>query len=482
VHDLDFDYHFQRIALPSPGNQVQLQYVVSRLMSTPLNLNRPLWQFTLVDNYEGGSAIVARVHHCIADGIALIQVLLSCTDREPDAPWPTREPGESGGRRLGGRGLGTWPRRVWAPVGSAYRTTSRTAGTLWHEGLETLAHPSHFLDLAKLGTSATTAFARLVMRWPDPKTLFKGPLGEEKVAAWSEPIPLREVKEIGQGLGATVNDVLISAVSGALRCYAQGRGEDVDGLSIRGVIPVNLRAPGHELELGNKFGLVFLSLPIGLSDPLERLLSVKHCMDAIKNTPEAAVAFGILNTIGLTPSEIEDLVVTIFGTKGTAVMTNVPGPSEPIYLAGAKLSTVMAWVPQSGSLGMGISIISYNGQVWLGVATDKGLVPDPETIVSLYRDEFDNLLALVRSRMAARRPSVKPMLATLDATLARLDALLEAQPPAEQPPASPAAVPAAGPAPCQALTRAGLPCKNPALPGSRVCRVHREAGAAQGPS
>ena len=453
VRDLDFDYHFQRMSLPPPGSQAQLQSVASRLMSTQLDLSRPLWQFTVVDNYEGGSAVIGRMHHCIADGIALIYLIFSLTDREPDAPWPTPEPRADRPRRV----------PVWTPVVSTYRATSRAAGTLWHEGTELLVHPSRVLDLARLGVDGAAALARLVLRWPDPRTLFKGELGEEKVAVWSGPISLADTKEIGRGLGATVNDVLLAAVSGALRCYAQGRGENVDGVSIRGIIPVNLRAPGREFELGNKFGLVFLSLPIGLPDPRQRLRRVKQGMDAIKHTPEAAVAFGILTAMGRATSPIQDLVVTIFGTKGTAVMTNVPGPREQLYLAGAPLSAVIGWVPQSGSLGMGVSIISYNGQVRLGVAADKNLVPDPETIVALYQDEFDAMLALARTRRAA------PMLATLDDALARLDAILDA----ERAPAQAAAETMGGPARCQALTKAGLPCKNAALPGSRTCRVHQ---------
>jgi hypothetical protein len=176
--------------------------------------------------------------------------------------------------------------------------------------------------------------------------------------------------------------------------------------------------------------------------------------------------------------QIQELVVAIFGTKGTAVMTNVPGPRQPLYLAGAPLSSVMGWVPQSGSLGLGVSIISYNGQVRLGVATDKRLVPDPETIVSLYHDEFDALLALVRSRAAARGRRAQAMLATLDAALDRLDALLEVEPAgAAAKPGAPGVEVTAAPAgqvACQALTKAGLPCKNAALPGSRTCRVHHD--------
>jgi WS/DGAT/MGAT family acyltransferase len=240
------------------------------------------------------------------------------------------------------------------------------------------------------------ALGRLLLLPPDPKTIYKGPLGVPKQAAWSEAIPLPMVKTIGRATGATVNDVLLSAVAGALRRYAQTREQAVDGLNVRGVIPVNLRRESARIELGNRFGLVFLSLPLGIDDPLERLFELKRRMDDLKDSQEAVVAFGILNAIGMAPGEIENIVVNIFGAKATAVMTNVPGPRQQIYVAGAPVRQMMFWVPQSGRLGLGVSIFSYNNQVWLGVATDQALAPDPETIVAYYKDEIDQLYALTQ--------------------------------------------------------------------------------------
>jgi predicted flap endonuclease-1-like 5' DNA nuclease len=162
------------------------------------------------------------------------------------------------------------------------------------------------------------------------------------------------------------------------------------------VIPVNLRQETARIELGNRFGLVFLSLPLGIDDPLDRLFELKRRMDDLKGSQEAVVAFGILNAIGMAPSDIENIVVNIFGAKATAVMTNVPGPRGQIYFAGAPVREMMFWVPQSGRLGLGVSIFSYNDQVWLGVATDQSLVPDPETIIAYYGEEIDELYSLTQ--------------------------------------------------------------------------------------
>jgi diacylglycerol O-acyltransferase / wax synthase len=223
---------------------------------------------------------------------------------------------------------------------------------------------------------------------PDPPTVFKGELGRRKVAAWSSPVPLADFKAIGQAFGATVNDVLVAAATGALRRYLEKRGEPVAGVAIRASVPVNLRPPDQSHKLGNAFGLVFLTLPVGIADPVRRLNAIKREMDELKRSPDALVAYGVLSVLGVTPVEVESLGLRFFGSKATAVLTNVPGPREPLYLGGRKIADVMFWVPQSGRLGMGISILSYAGGVMLGVATDEGLVPDPDKIVAGFEREF----------------------------------------------------------------------------------------------
>ncbi len=388
--DFDLDYHLQRATLPPPADQAALQDVASLLASRQLDLSRPLWQFHLIENYGDGCALICRLHHSIADGMALVHVLLSMTDTDPDAPWPVTQLEARRGRRRGPLGA------LFRPARSAWRTTRQVTGALAREGMGILNEPSRAVDLARLGARGTTALGRLLLLWPDPKTIFKGPLGIPKRVAWSAPIPLLDVKAVGRGLKGTVNDVLLTAMAGALRRYLEGRGEPVEGLNFRAVVPVDLRPPDVEPDLGNRFGLVFLSLPVGITDPADRLHELKQRMDALKDSLEAPVAFGILNTIGMAPERIQDIVVNIFGMKGTAVMTNVMGPQEQIYLAGAPLEALMFWVPQSGHLGMGVSILSYAGRVWMGVITDEGLVPDPDTIIAAFHTEFEELLALAQ--------------------------------------------------------------------------------------
>jgi WS/DGAT/MGAT family acyltransferase len=430
------------------------------LASTQLDLSRPLWQFHLIENYGDGCALICRLHHCIADRVALVYVLLSMSDSEPDVPWPVIHPEEL-----------RWdvPQRRWdslRPVSGTLHKARQATRTTLHQAWDMLSSPPRAAELIRTGADGAAALGRLVLRWPDPTTVLKGELGVPKRVAWSAPVPLDSVKAVGRDLGGTVNDVLLTAVTGGLRRYLQGRGEPVDGLSFRAVIPVNLRAPGAELELGNRFGLVFLSLPVGIAEPGERLRELRLRMDALKDSKEAPVAYGILNVMGASPPCVQGLAMAIFEKKGTAVMTNVMGPQQKLYLAGAPLEALMFWVPQSGRLGIGVSILSYTGQVWVGVMTDQGLVPDPEKIIAGFHAEFDALLGAVGG--TRRSADVRRMSVLLDGALAKLDALLEEARP------TPAVTVETASASCQALTKAGKACRNRALPGSLFCQVHRD--------
>jgi hypothetical protein len=171
-----------------------------------------------------------------------------------------------------------------------------------------------------------------------------------------------------------------------------GRKTKVDGIDLRAVVPVNLRPESEIVKLGNRFGLVFLALPVGIEDRGERLRELKRRMDAIKGSSEPMVIYAILNAVGMAGPEVEKIALQIFGSKATGVMTNVPGPREEIYLAGKAMRSMMFWVPQSAKLGLGVSILSYAGQVRLGVVTDSGLVPDPESIIDAFQQEMKEMM------------------------------------------------------------------------------------------
>jgi WS/DGAT/MGAT family acyltransferase len=226
--------------------------------------------------------------------------------------------------------------------------------------------------------------------------------------AWAEPLSLDEVKGVSKAFGCTVNDVLIAAVSGAFRQYMISVGDDPDELpDIRATVPVNLRPLEHAQELGNHFGLVFLSLPLSIDNPLERLYAVNDRMNELKSSKQAAVTLGFLGALGLGPSAVQKPVLDLLSQKATAVLTNVPGPQQPLYLAGAKLKELMFWVPQNGSVGLGISILSYNGQVFFGLISDHRLLAEPSEVISRFNSEFEKLLYLGMMLPLEGRPSAQ---------------------------------------------------------------------------
>ena len=174
-------------------------------------------------------------------------------------------------------------------------------------------------------------------------------------------------------------------------------------LEVRGVVPVNLRPAGDAHRLGNRFGLVFLQLPLGVDTPRARLAEIRRRMRALKESPGAAATFELLWLLGRMPRPLFDAVLDLFATKATAVVTNVVGPREPLFILGSRLRQAMFWVPCAGHLGLGVSLLSYAGRVWVGVHSDVGLVPDPEHIVSAFEEELVALGVARPERRAVRQ-------------------------------------------------------------------------------
>jgi diacylglycerol O-acyltransferase / wax synthase len=409
---LDLDRHVFAERLPEPADDGALAAVVGELMSSPLDPTRPLWEFRLLQPYRGGCALLCRIHHAIGDGVALMLVLLSLTDLQPagpatvspqpdtpDSPDSPDVPGEPDGPEA--EGANPFTDLFRHPLRDLERIRA-LADEISPDLMRLLQKPVEALRRARLrtGIGSVGALGRLVARPADPKTPFKGPLGVPKLVAWSEPLALAEVKEVGRALGGTVNDVLVTAAAGGLRRYLARQTEPPQRLNVRAAMPVNLRPLDRMSELGNHFGLVFLSLPLGIADPLVRLAELRRRSWALRRSAEPVVVYGILRALGRVPLAVQRLVVKIFATKATLVMTNVPGPRQTLYLAGAPIRDIFFWVPQSGRVGLGVSILSYDGSVRLGVGTDAGLVPEPRAIVAGFHEEFEDL-----ARLAGLRPS-----------------------------------------------------------------------------
>ncbi len=228
----------------------------------------------------------------------------------------------------------------------------------------------------------------------DSPTLLKGKPGGTKRVAWSEPFPLEHVKAIGKALGCSINDVLLASAAAAIGAWLGEQGDDPAGKAIRAMVPVNLRPLDEAWQLGNRFGLAPLVLPIGIANPVERVYAVHARMAELKASYQPLLAFAVLAVAGLVAKPAQDAILGLFAKKATAVMTNVPGPAAALRLCGATLRQTMFWVPASGDIGIGVSILSYAGGVQFGLITDAALCDDPQAIVDRFAPEFEKLLLL----------------------------------------------------------------------------------------
>jgi WS/DGAT/MGAT family acyltransferase len=405
--DFALEHHMHHLALPAPGDAAALEELVGDLMTMPLDRSRPLWNQYMIDGFGEGSALIVRMHHCIADGIALARVMLSLTDSEPEAgiappdEWRHRP---SNRVLVGGMAIpGTRPVVGLAHLGSAAMRQTLSVAT----------SPSHAARLAGAVARDGSTLLRLLLTPADAATAIKGDPGVSRRVAWTPPLSLPKIKRIAHAHDATVNDVLLAAVSGSIRHYLQKRGGPVT--EVQAMVPFNLRPLDKPVprELGNKFGLVFLPLPVGISGSHGRLVEVHKRMQEIKSGRDGAVSYGLLSAMGFAPEPVERRIVDMFSAKGTAVMTNVPGPKETVYLAGAPVRAVLVWAPTSGHIAMSVSIFSYRGEVTVGLMVDAALIPDPGRIVGPLDQELNALDKAPRvtkarpreSRQRARHPA-----------------------------------------------------------------------------
>jgi WS/DGAT/MGAT family acyltransferase len=371
--DFALERHVHRVTLPPPGDQASLQRFVSDHMNVPLPRDRPLWESYLVDGLDSGAAMYTRLHHAMADGIALTRVVLSLTDAHP-AGDPEEPPASS------------------SDSGSPASTTLCHAGAV---GATLLALPRQLSPWRWGETSTllrrTVEVGAKLLLTRNPPSALAGAVRVEKRALWAPPLPLGPVVDAGHRTGTTVNDVLMAALAGAIARYL--RDHDGAAIDVPTMVPVDVRPADVPLTpaLGNQFALVLLTLPSGLTTPFARLAETKRRMDAIKQSPEAMLTFGLIRGIGRTGPDLERLLVDFFANKATGVTTNVPGPSATRYLAGRRITAMLGWVPESGAQTLGTAIFSYDGYVSVGFKFDADTIEHPEQLLAAFVDEVETL-------------------------------------------------------------------------------------------
>lgn len=356
--DFDIERHVVEATLPEPGDDAALQDHVSGFMSRALDQQHPPWEAHLIHGYQGGTAVYTRLHHALADGTALFRVIMSLADEDLGSVVPE----ESGGTSF--------------PL------------------LRSAVHAVKALPAAGRLVTAPVVAEHLVLARRPESALAVAP-HHDKHAVWAPGIDVASLRPLRRATGATVTDVVMSALAGSLRSWLAVHG-DTDPADVPTMVPVDLRGSSamRPDELGNQFALVLLDLPTSVDSPLGRLVETSTRMRSIKDSPEAWVTYSLLQGMGFLHPRVRVLATDFFARKATGVTTSVRGPDRPLHLAGLPISRLWGWAPMSADQSFSTSIIGYGGEVHVGFKVDSTAVPDPQVLVAGLTAEIAALTAL----------------------------------------------------------------------------------------
>lgn len=381
----DLERHVTTMALPEPGDDAALADRIGELMSRPLPADRPWWRMELVTGYRGegdeDSAVHVALHHGLADGVALNHLFHALADpvSDPRTPAayaaPPRHPARVHDLRL------------------MRREVRERASSLW-DTVKRVSTPEGAYELVATGRAVRSSAALLARPPREIPSALQGRPGIAKAARWTSAVSLADVRAAGRELGGSVNDVVCAAIAGALRTHL---GQDAPRL--RAVMPSNLRPLDEPIshELGNEFGLVLPPLPTDEPDPARRVARMHRTMATIKRTDQALATFAGIAGAGLAPASFTQGLVRRYARAASLIISNVPGPLEELTIGGTRVRDVMFWVPCSGDLGLGVSVLSYAGRVRLGIDADLGLLGGEEG-VDRFTEALEAQLAPLRTR------------------------------------------------------------------------------------
>ncbi|NKQ56235.1 DUF1298 domain-containing protein [Amycolatopsis sp. K13G38] len=438
--DFDLSRHFVVCDMPAPGDARALQDFVAAERSRPFESDHPLWSIHLLHGYGNGSALVMRSHHAMADGIRLTQVMFSLLDPLDGAPAkPSARVGGMAPRHENGvrpvTQLSTSLVREVDELGLRFENLARRLGPLAQAAVAVPAFGATAaagvagaaLDIAlsalpaaprgladRLATTGLTLWhsaesVAKLLGWPGTARLWEGEPGIAKTAVWGRPIPLAALSRIGHTTGTTVNDVCTALVAGALDRYLAEHKRGGAGLrDVVWMLPVSLEKFDTRLPpaLGNHFSLVLAHLPLGRGGFHERLAEVHRRVLRIRDSYEPLITYALQEVVSQSPPPIASRLIRFFTDKAIGVLTNVPGPSAPMQIAGARVAGVVGWAPTSGRQAITVCVFTYAGQVFFGFGTDQRLIPDADRLVAALEAEVRDatrVIPLDEKRLAAVR-------------------------------------------------------------------------------
>jgi diacylglycerol O-acyltransferase len=377
-------YHVRHSALPSPGADEQLQLVVGRLMSQQLDRTRPLWELWVMEGMADGRwAMLLKLHHCVADGVAATDLLGILLDDKPTArqrkprPWiaePQPSPSQLSASAIAEQFSS--PREAFNVAQSAIRAPRKAVGKL-----------GDFFD-------GINSFRRA--RQLEAESSLNGPLGPHRNWRWVSA-SLADIKKIRSAHGGTVNDVVLAVITRGFRELLLSRGEPVKNYVVRSLVPVSVRRESEHDLVNNRVSAMFTELPVGIEDPLQVLSTITTQMNELKGHHQASAAEALSSLSGLAPPALVAMGSRFFAGMEQhsvqTVTTNVPGPRHPLYAAGRKMRTAYVYVPIAGSVRIGVAMFSYEGQLTFAVTGDYDHAPDTHVLCEGIEAAMTDLLA-----------------------------------------------------------------------------------------
>jgi diacylglycerol O-acyltransferase / wax synthase len=396
----NLEYHVRHTALPQPGSVEQLRLLVGRIFSQRLDRSKPLWETWLVQGLEDGRfALISKTHHALVDGISGVDISTVLFDLEPvpkppdeePEPWtPAPEPSQVELVSEGVKGVLRTPVGLAGRAAQALGSPGRTAAQL-REAAEGIG------EVVWAGLN------------PAPDVPLNTTIGPHRRLWWVQR-ELEEFKTIKNALGGTVNDAVLTVVAGALGRWLRSRGVRTEGLELRALVPVSIRAQDEHHALGNRIAAMRGPLPVYAGDPVERLRIVREAMTGLKESKQALGAEVISSIENFAPPTLLAMASRLnFSTRlFNLIVTNVPGPQFPLYLLGREMQELVpvAFLPEDHALA--VAIMSYNGRVEFGLLADYDAMPDVDVMARLLEESLDELLEAARAgEAAAERPASK---------------------------------------------------------------------------
>ena len=395
--NFNLEFHVRHTALPAPGSWEQLRNLTARIFSQALDRSKPLWEMWLIEGFEGGRfALISKTHHSLIDGIAGVDLATVLFDVSPE-PQPLRHSG-----------------RAWKPhaepdtgelVAAGLRGAIRAGVEIAGAAFGALTRPERTLERVKEAAEGVGEIVWAGLN-PAPSTPLNVPIGPHRrfvgIAA-----DLEDFKLVKNALGGTVNDVVLTVVTGALRAFLLDRGVRTEGMEMRALVPVSVRTVGERHETGNRIAALRGPLPVYVADPLQRLRFVRHAMDGLKESKQALGAEAIAGAQNFAPPTILAQASRLnFSTRlFNLIVTNVPGPQFPLYVLGRRMERVfpVAFLPENHALA--VAIMSYDGEMNFGLLGDFDALPDLESIGNSIASELATLVEIARGREAQETQS-----------------------------------------------------------------------------